>query len=275
MGKNIKNNCAVVVSSFDGFSDLWKPFFTLFFKYWPDCPFSVYLIGNYKKYESSKVQTILVGKDHGWATNMKRALKKIKTPYIIYLQDDYFFQDYINTGYIFNLINYLQKNSRVGCIRLYPSPGPDRNFLNELGLGRIGKRAKYRVSLQASLWRRDIFDKLIVEGENGWEMEIKGSERSRSIDKLFLSVKKPVIYYHKDTALVKGKWTYDVVKFCKKQGIKLDLKKRPIAYGRKFGPIIDRIRKSSLAEKIHNIPIIGDILSFLYWSRRKKKSKKN
>jgi len=191
-----------------------------------------------------------------WATNTKKAFKQIKASFILYLQDDYFLQNYVNTDYILKLLNYMQNNKKVGCIRLYPSPEPDRNFLNELELGKIGKKAKYRVSLQASLWRRDIFDRLIVEGENGWEMEIKGSERSRSIDKLFLSVKKPVIYYHKDTAVVKGKWTYDVVKFCKKQGIKLDFKKRPIAYGRKFGPIIDRIRKSPLAEKIHNIHFV-------------------
>ena len=37
---------AVVVSSCDAYSDAWKPFFKLFFKYWSDCPFPIYLVTN-------------------------------------------------------------------------------------------------------------------------------------------------------------------------------------------------------------------------------------
>ena len=37
------SDSAILILSCDKFSDLWKPFFDLFWKYWPDCPYNVYL----------------------------------------------------------------------------------------------------------------------------------------------------------------------------------------------------------------------------------------
>jgi len=267
---SIKGKCAVVVSSFDGFSDLWKPFFTLFFRYWPDCPFPVYLISNYKNYKDHRARTIMVGKDKGWATNIKKALQKVREPYIIYLQDDYFFQDKVNSDYLINLVDYMQKNNRIACIRLYPSPGPNENFPNNLlELGKISKNAKYRVSLQAALWEKSALSNLIAEGESGWDMEMKGSERSKKIQQPFLSVKKPAIDYIRTTAIKKGKWKPEAIELCKKEGIKLDLTRRSIDHKGKLGAIIDRLRKSFCIRKIRQIPLLGSILSRIFWLGRK------
>ena len=40
----IKNKFAILIVSCDKYSDLWDPFFKLFFKFWPDCPFNIYLL---------------------------------------------------------------------------------------------------------------------------------------------------------------------------------------------------------------------------------------
>ena len=81
---------ALLISSCDAYEDLWEPFFTFLFRYWPDCPYPIYLITNHLSYPDSRVQTILSGDDKGWATNMRYALEKINSSHIIYLQDDYF-----------------------------------------------------------------------------------------------------------------------------------------------------------------------------------------
>jgi len=39
-------NCSILIPSCDKYSDLWRPFFTLFWRHWPDCPFPVYLGSN-------------------------------------------------------------------------------------------------------------------------------------------------------------------------------------------------------------------------------------
>src|SRR3989344_5493514 len=101
-----KDQCTVVASSFDGNEDLWKPFFTFFFRYWPDCPYPVYLISNFKRFDHSRVTTLTVGTDRKWASNLLMALDQIPSAYIVYLQDDYFLTEKIDTAYIQKLLGY-------------------------------------------------------------------------------------------------------------------------------------------------------------------------
>ena len=142
------DNCAVVVSSFDGFVDLWHPFFTLLFRHWPDCPFPIYLISNTKEYFDPRVTTINIGEDKQWASNLLIALEQISAKYILYMQDDYFLQSKVDTGYLQKLVEYA-KQHHIACLRLFPEPAPDASFENNLGLGLIAPGAPYRVSLQS------------------------------------------------------------------------------------------------------------------------------
>ena len=75
--KDFSSSLAIVVSSCDKFFDAWRPFAFFFRKFWPDCPFPVYLIVNRLHARSNWVRAINVGKDKGWASNMDRALREI------------------------------------------------------------------------------------------------------------------------------------------------------------------------------------------------------
>jgi|SRR3989344_5269796 len=252
----MENNCSIIVSSCDTFDDLWHPFFTLFFRYWPDCPFPVYLISNYKKYDDSRVKTISVGDDKGWSSNMKVALKQISTPYVVAIFDDFFLERRVDTEYINSLLEYSDK-AKAAYVRLFPSPSPDKSFPNALNLGEISRNASYRASLQASIWDKDIFYGLLIDGETPWNVEIEGTVRSYKIAAPFLSVKEPALYYNPRTAVIRGKWNYDVVKFCRREGIKIDTQKRPIYYTVAIATFLDSIRKSFFVRKIRAVPIIG------------------
>ena len=119
----ILNSTSIVVSSCDKFQDVWSPFFTLFFRYWPDCPFPIFLIANQQSYPDDRVKTILVGEDRGWATNLRMALDQVPTPYVLYLQEDYFLEGKADTATILDLVAYMS-HCRAACLRLYPCPGP-------------------------------------------------------------------------------------------------------------------------------------------------------
>ena len=213
-------DCAVIVSSCDAYSDAWHPFFTLFFKYWPDCPFSLYLISGQKKYSDLRVDTLRI-EDKKWASNMLEVLENIKTPYILYTQEDYFLKNTVQTEKILELT---QKMSGwgVGYIRLIPSPKPDRFFETDPSLGVILPNSSYRTSLQASIWSVETLKKLLRPGESGWDMEKYGSERSMALPELFLSSYKPILDYYDPTAIKKGKWMPGALWLCKKEGIVVD-----------------------------------------------------
>ncbi len=58
--------CAVLVMSCGAYRDLWTPFFTLFWRYWPDCPFEVYLGTDCETFDDRQVTMLAVG-NHEWS----------------------------------------------------------------------------------------------------------------------------------------------------------------------------------------------------------------
>ncbi len=227
-----KNNlCSIIVSSCDAYSDAWHPFFTLFFRYWVDCPFQVYLISGKKGYEDVRVKNVLL-EDKGWANNMFEMFKEIKSPYILYLQEDYFLQSKVVTENVSELVEKMERWG-AGYLRLMSSPRPDVVFDANPILGIINPHSPYRVSLQASIWKVETLKKLLCPGESGWSMEKYGSERSSVLPELFLSTFRPILDYYTPTAIKKGKWMPGALWLCKKEGIVVDMSMRPVYTWRK------------------------------------------
>jgi hypothetical protein len=251
------NKTAVLISSCDRYQDLWKPFFTLFFKYWPDCPYPVYLDTNNLMYDDPRVKTITIGDDTDWSSGFRSAMEIIPYKYVIVMMEDYLFTRSIDTEKIERLITYMDKK-KAGCLRLYPCPGPDLPCQDNQEVGEISKGADYRLSLQAAIWDKKILLELLRDGESAWQLEIKGTKRTKELDVPFLSVTgktedSPIPYFC--TAVVKGKWVKEAVQLCKIEGIEVDLRSRPIQTS------FDLFRYSGIAGK-------------MYWFYRKIVNKK-
>ncbi len=253
-----KDICSIIVSSCDGFRDVWHPFFTLFFRYWSDCPFRIYLTANRCSYDDIRIQTIRAGRDRGWATNMRRALEQIATPLVLYLQEDYFLTRQADTARIIALAEHALQEG-AACVRIYPCPGPDEDLDEARGLGRISQHAEYRVSLQAAIWNREILQALITDGESGWDMEMKGTKRAADIDKPFFSVTRrylsdgtldaPLPYLC--SAVERGCWVPEALDLCRREGIEVDTGRRPLKGDVPATARCGRLR--GLLKKIKNI----------------------
>lgn len=226
------NRLAIFVASCDAYSDAWEAFFTLFFKYWPDCPFPIYLVAETKKYNDARVKSMTYD-DANWGTRVKWALKNIPEKNVLYLQEDYFLMHPVKTEEILKLFEIFKKEN-AACLRLYPVPKPDMPMKDYKGIGAIKIGAPYRLSLQAAIWDKEIFESLLVNGGDPWESELVGSKRTESVERPFLSVKRNPEWKKKVspcfdyfcTAIVKGEWLIDAIALCKKEGIALDLSKR-------------------------------------------------
>jgi hypothetical protein len=222
---------AVLIVSCDKYQDLWQPFFTLFFKYWPECPYPVYLLSNYSVFPDPRVKMITVGEDKDWSSGLATALQQILQPYVILLLEDYLLTRPVDTAKIQALATYIRQK-KAGYLRLFPCPGPDAPCADNPDMGEILRGSPYRLSTQAAIWDRQVLSGLLREGETPGELEVFGSRRTDTLDVPFLSVKRddsniyPISYFC--TAVVRGKWVPAAVRLCRNEGIQVDLGIRPL-----------------------------------------------
>lgn len=221
----IENKTVVLMMTCKKFEQLWEPFFILFRKYWPDCPYKVIMGTDVGSYPG--IETIQVGSDKGWANNSIEIIKQIQAERIIM-----FFDDFLPCGIFDNtFIRKLVKHSydyNVGCLRLMPCPGPTGPWQATKCLGVLNKNDPYRFSLQTAIWDKNLLLRLLVPGENAWETEVNGTRRASLCNEPFLSVWRaseeqpgsPIPYIV--TAVVKGVWLDSALDLLKRENIPMD-----------------------------------------------------
>jgi len=222
----MNKNCAIFIAGRDSYADTWDVFFKLFFKYWPDCPFPVYLISESKKFLDERIINLNIKEndfdvwDKQWASRIKQALAEINIPYFIFFHTDYLLEQKVNTEKILNFLKIADENN-IGCIRLFPSPPSKEKWNGSKELGLILKTDDYSVSLQVSLWKRSVFENILESNWSPVDMEILGSKKSFIIQELFLGMFKsnPAISYK--NGIKKGIWLFDSVKLLKKEGVSI------------------------------------------------------
>jgi hypothetical protein len=203
--KIVSSDCVVVVSSCDAYSDLWAPFFNLFFKYWDDCPFEIVLCANFKTFDDKRVKTFLIGEDKGWSKGMLKVLDSIQAPNILLLLEDFFIEAPVDSAQILKYVNWVKQNN-ANVLRLCTVPGPNGASSNE-EIGIISVGADYRISTQAAIWNKDCLFSLIKEDESIWQFELIGTKRSDVLYKDgFYGVWKTVLHYHH--VVERGRWFF-------------------------------------------------------------------
>jgi len=136
------------------------------------------------------------------------------------------------------------KRRRAGCLRIYPCSGPDVSCTDNIEVGEILKGSAYRLSTEAAIWDKQVLLGLLRQGERPWELEVLGSDKTNALDVPFLSINRnddnayPISYFC--TAVVHGKWALGAMKFCRKEGIHVDLSSRPVETWH------DRFRRSKM-----------------------------
>jgi hypothetical protein len=211
----MKDDISILINSCDKYSDVWEVFFPLFFKYWPDCPWKIYLGSNEKVYKDPRVNTICVGKDKSWADSALSMINKIPTKNIMFFLDDFFIFWKVNTkkvNHYYNVFTQLDAN----YMRLRNSPFSNKPVDGYPDLVLREKGEMYRTALDIAFWKKEVFMDLLVSGENPWQMEIEGSKRSCKYDG-FYTTKEWVI--ERRNGLEAGKWMRYNLDLIKKEGL--------------------------------------------------------
>jgi hypothetical protein len=222
------SDAAVLVASCDTYADLWKPFFTLFDKHWPDCPFPVFLGSNYTRYRREKVISICVGQDVSWADNLHKMLDHIPSRRVILFLEDFLMVSPVDTRAVQHFLSIAQEED-LACLRLFPHPPPTRKLRGWPGLGVLRPGDDYRVSTQVAIWDAETLKALAWPGLSAWDFEIIGSLASNEMPAKFWSVYEPVIDYR--NGVWRGRWLLEGLEICTRAAIELDMQARGA-----FGP---------------------------------------
>ena len=220
---NLKDRLAILVVSCDKYSDLWKPFFSLFWRFWPDCPFDVYLLSNNINPAIPQVKSLLVGDDISWSDSLQKGVSLLKEDYILLFLDDLFLRESVNTKEVLEVFSWAVE-SDINYVRMNPMRNKPDESLND-SIGILSKGVIYRTSTVVSVWKKNVLLDLLKDGESAWDFEFYGSIRSDKYDRFYASWKDcfPIT-----NAVIKGKWCKEAVRRLKSLGIEIDLTSRKI-----------------------------------------------
>ena len=238
---------AIVVSSCDPFFDAWRPFAQFFRKFWPDCPFPIYLVVNELDPRSSWIRPIRVGPDPTWGRKLITALRQIPQPHVIYFQEDYFLTSTPDEKLMAEDLAYAFENGVDSfCFRARTQREPDFEFINER-FGVVPEDSDGRTRCQATLWKRDVLLSLLREEESVWEFEAEASPRTRHLRILSYGIREGAPINYTMSAIVRGLWMPDALALCKEHGVEIRPRVRGIFSSNRWK---QRIRRALTRRRI-------------------------
>lgn len=229
----------ILTSSYDGYSELWKPHYELLFKNWPSLKeknnfIPVMLITNNLIYDDPRVMSLKIGEDSTWSNNLLKSLESVKTKYVFLLFDDYIINSTINESRFIELLTLLEKTNGAYVEAIIDNGqflyGHEKHKDFVPGIKDVIYRSRdseCRNSLQASIWNTKELKKLIDINESAWDFEVKGSKRTNNNQKPFyLVMDNPVISYL--NAVAKRVYEKSAVDYINSQGIEFNPIKLPV-----------------------------------------------
>jgi len=231
----------ILVNSSDGFSDCWEPFFKLFTLYWPNCKVKILLNTETADWSFPGLDLyctrVAIGcKKLTWSECLIRALDQIDTPLLLYFQEDYFLERFVDVHLVQEFASMMGEDVTIKHIGLtHFGSGPPFHLISDSRLWKIDQKSRYRISTQAGLWRTETLRSYLKPDENGWMFEILGSARAKKRHECFLTVNRDIfcpaitpIFQYTHTGIIKGKWHPNMPSLFNKHNIKMDFQKRGI-----------------------------------------------
>ncbi len=249
----------ILVNSCDSYEDCWYPFFTLFEKYWENCPYDMVLNTETKSYFSSKLNVRQFNspklKNMAYGGRMFYHLQKIKTPYVLLLLDDFFLRDYVDMPKIEQILSWMKKDKNIAVFSFANVKDP-LNIPSEgyVGFDRRPQYGEYKLNLQAALWDREKLIRYTKKHEDPWAFETIGSMRTFETEDAFYVLRdesaSPINYGKRPGltwGIVRGKWCIeDVQPLFEKENLEIDCSIRGAYNGEETAFIPKRTGLSTL-----------------------------
>ena len=221
--------CILVVSC-DKYADCWEPFSLCMQKFWPDCPYPVYLATETKEAPRNSIyKTALHSQNQSWTGLLREVCNQISEEYIFLVLEDHWVADTVQTGKIIDTLDALRQNPSVGLIYL---DFPQKNFpiwKIDPAFYEITPNTAYRLSAGPSIWRKSFLLLTCSVDIDAWNFErLKSFDRSTFSYTVLACCHSQYKRVDVSGAILRRKWQSFVPKFAKEQNIHIDFSQRKI-----------------------------------------------
>lgn len=251
IGDNInkyKDRAIVLVCSSDGYEDAWMPFFTLFSKYWGDCPYKIVLNTETKSYSYDGLDIICYTpyknlsdkqiKKIPYGKRMIDTLSKMDCKYVILLMEDFFLKSKVNNARISEILGWMDEDPTIATFNMSYTFN-DYNTISETykGFRRAANYSDFKQNMMPGIWRKDVFETSWRKYESPWDWELFGTIRTFNNGLTYylsdyhnkynpvFAVRDPEVGAF---GITSGKWTMDAVKIIQSNNINVDFNARGI-----------------------------------------------
>ena len=215
---------AVFICSSDSRKDILGQVMPSFFRYWPNCPYPIYVGLNTRTTEWAGV-TSVTSKPTGWRQESLTQLAQLRETSLIVVLDDFLFKAPVEQARVAEFVS-LACESDFSYLRLLPLR---RSVFERLLKFRppskvhaIREHRPFYSSLQIAIWKKTHFVEMLGYEGSIWDFEhrqIKGKKHFAITDKA------PIAYSH---LVEKGRWLPYAPSLLQKAGVKFELGVRPM-----------------------------------------------
>jgi hypothetical protein len=187
---------AILVPSFDCYSDIWAITAFSFERYWPDCPYPIYLGangGNRSLAVPRNWRYINRGPDLSWSRSMADYLAAVPADRVLVYLDDFILTGRPDADAIAAAVD-LMTEKNIPFIQLLPKPECQRQYDNLYAV--VPSWNDYRTSLMPTLWEKALLAELLRYDFNPWQFERRAGLAPEARRRLFLAVRKEVLPFH-------------------------------------------------------------------------------
>lgn len=237
---------AILVISFDGYSDVWDVFFECYNKFWKCNTNNLYLVTNNLNPEFLNVNIIKTGEEKSWSNRVRTALEQIDEDFLLVMLEDYFISRNVNQQNLDNLFNTVVEE-KIDYLRLVPIPYEYR--YKKKGIYNLNDKFIYGVNLQTAFWSKDYLKRLLYDDNfSAWEFEARQKNNN---PKRIMGKCKTLNYWGIDylNGIIQGKWYPKTIKQLCNLGVRVKCNDRKVL---SRGKLIQMGIKNWL---LHHIPI--------------------
>lgn len=229
-------SCSILVSSCDKFSTAWHPFFTLLNRYWPNCPYNVFLNTETLSYNEYGVKTIN-SDELSWTGRLIDSLYKIESDYIIFTLEDFFLMGAVNNIAVEDIVKKMKDDSQIAVVypkRISGFEERDGEHPEWIRMD-FNKSNKYLINCQVAIWNRRVLLDLLKPGLSPWDLERSFKVPEGSPYKFYclpqgnrFSIEGDIFPYYfaiqNGYGIAKSKWLWNNKKMFARERIPVDFK---------------------------------------------------